>query len=659
MKKRCFSMLAKLMAVVLIFTAVPVYNAEVSADEIVYGDIDADTAVNAQDALLALKFAAKMVEFSETAFVKGDVDGTDTVDAKDALLILKYAAKMIDKFPVEEETVDPTEVPSDIPSGIPTVCPTEVVTEAPKYDSFPIGVVYEGEIATVEGDTITFKHPSISQDGVMLENPFAGKDTSNGLAISFWMRTTETVDGDNYTFRALITALRDNCMQAVKFDLEGTRQLATVDGDKLNYWEARDAYINVDEEYFITLVVNPDGLDYYVDGYSVGYSGYSGIGESTAAATAMALFAMDTTVLYAGGTSAADFGLQNENRIYDHKLPEGTIISGLTGYLGNFTESDVEDLYLSVKEGHEPIPTTAPTTPPTATPEPTEEITPAPTEDLTPTPPAEITPEPSESEAPVESEEPVPTESEEPVPTEELEAFSGVVYIASDSIADGYDNRMPEGGTDVVGWGNIFANYFTSDVTVKNEANLGDSTKSYYYDYDNDGDGDGHRYKAVYNNIAKNDYVIICFGHNDGPANRRDVPVGKDSSEKGCYQWYLKNYYIEPALAVGATPILMTPVVRNFYKNGVFTEEDYHLEYGQAVRDLVAEYEAAGITIPLIDAQKYTYELYQTLSQTEAAKYHATNDTTHYNQAGCERLCEFITSELKTYNLGIKQYIVK
>lgn len=649
MKKRCFSMLAKLMAVVLIFTAVPVYNGEALADEFKYGDIDGDSEVNAQDALMALKFAAKMVEFSETAFAKGDVDDSNSVDAKDALWILKYAAKMIDKFPVEEDTENPTDVPSDIPSGDPTVCPTEDVTEeptdAPKYESFPIGVVYEGEIATVEGDTITFKHPSISQDGVLLENPFAGKDTSNGLAISFWMRTTETAIGNTYTFRALITALRDTSMQAVKFDLEGTRQLATVDGDKLNYWEANDAYINADDEYFITLVVNPDGLDYYVDGYSVGYTGYSGIGESTAAATAMALFAMEGTALYAGGTSAADFGLQNENRIYDHKLPEGTIISGLTGYLGNFTESDVEDLYLSVKEGHEPIPTTAPTTPPTATPEPTVEPTGTPS----------TVPDPTATPEPVESEEPVPTEST--APDEELAPFSGIVYIASDSIADGYDNRMPAGGTDVVGWGNIFANYFTSDVTVKNEANLGDSTKSYWYDYNGDGVGDGHRYKAVYNNITKNDYVIICFGHNDGPANRSDVPVGKNSEETGCYQWYLKNYYIEPALAVGATPILMTPVVRNFYKNGGFYEEAYHLEYGQAVRDLVAEYAANGITIPLIDAQKYTYELYQTLSETESAKYHATNDTTHYNQAGCERLCEFITSEFKKTNLGIKQFI--
>lgn len=636
MKKTFISFIAKLMAVVLVFSAAPVYTN--AAEELVYGDVNGDTYISADDALEVLKFSAKLIEFSETEFVLADVNDSGDVTARDALLILQYAAGLIKEFPVNSGEV--TDKPAD-PTATPEtpVTPTETadVTEAPAFESFPIEVITAGNIAEVDGTTITFKNPSNSSDGVLLDNPFVGKDTSEGLAISFWLRSSETISGVNYTFRSLITAMRENNLQAIKFDLEGTRQLSTVDGDKLNYWEASSAFLQVDEEYFITLTINENGLDYFVDGYSIGYSDFGGVNESTAYDTAMALLSLSGTTLYAGGVSSADAILQGDSRIFDHKIPEGTVMSDITGYIGNMTETDVEDLYLAVSKDHTPIPTVAPTTAPTATPEPVETHTPEPTAtpDVTETPDATATPE----------------------PTGEVIPFSGTVYIASDSIADGYDNRMPEGGTDVVGWGNIFADYFTSDVTVKNEANLGDSTKSYYYDYDNDGDGDGHRYKAVYNNITKNDYVIICFGHNDGPANRDDVPVGANSSEKNSYQWYLKNMYIEPALAAGATPILMTPVVRNFYENGVFTEKDYHLAYGQAVRDLVAEYAAEGITIPLIDAQKYTYELYQTLSATEAAKYHATNDTTHYNQAGCERLCEYITSQLKTYNLGINQFI--
>lgn len=657
MKKRFFTMIAKLMAVALAFSVMgPVASTGVYAEDVIaYGNVDNNEAIDASDALLVLKHAAKLELLDEDACIRANVDGEGAVDASDALWVLKYAAKLEDKFPVQNQETEE-------PSGVPTACPateepTDVPpTEVPKYESFPIEVLSAGEIAEVDGTTITFNHPDISTDGVALRNPFAGKDTSEGLAISFWLRSSETISGANYTFRSLFTALRDNNIQAVKFDLEGTRQLATLDGDKLNYWEASNAFIQADEEYFITFVINSDGLDYYVDGYSIGYSGYGGQGESTAAASAMELFSMIGTRLYLGGISTVD-GSLNKDGIYNHKVPEGTIISELTGYLGNFAETDVEDLYLAAKEGHNPIPTVAPTSTPAPTAEPTAEPTEEPTEDPTEEPTTAPSDEPEipdkVTEAPEVTKEPETTDA----PVEELLSFSGTVYIASDSIADGYDNRMPEGGTDVVGWGNIFANYFTSDVTVKNEANLGDSTKSYWYDYNGDGTGDGHRYKAVYNNIAKDDYVIICFGHNDGPANREDVPVGANSEEKESYQWYLKYKYIEPALAVDAQPILMTPVVRCFYKGGVFSEENYHLEYAQAMRDLVAEYAENGITIPLIDAQKYTFELYQTLSETEAKAYHATNDTTHYNQAGCERLCEYITAELKKTNLGIKQYI--
>lgn len=273
-----------------------------------------------------------------------------------------------------------------------------------------------------------------------------------------------------------------------------------------------------------------------------------------------------------------------------------------------------------------------------------------------PTPSTEPSNEPEPSVIP--SAEPTPTPDSSKVP------FSGKLYIASDSLADGLDFEGYEG--DVVGWGDVISKEYTSDVTVINEAKYGDSTKSYYYDYDNDGDGDGHRYKAVYDNIAKDDYVIICFGHNDGPANRSDVPVGTDtetqkaSDTQGTYQWYLKYKYIEPALDAGALPILMTPVVRCMYNKttGAFEEKEYHLEYAQAMRDLVAEYAANGITIPLIDAQQYTYDTYSTLSESQAAEYHATNDVTHYNQAGAEWISEYIAGALCKYNLGINDYLV-
>lgn len=667
MRKNHFSAIKKLMALIMAFTmAVPTgITANVFAkDGIKYGDVNGDGTIDASDALAVLKHVAKLEILDDLAIIRADVDGENGIDASDALWILKYSARLVDSFPVmDKATAEPSETttpeasetatpeasetftpeasetatpkPSETttpeasetatPKPSETATPEPTATSVVEENTFSINVSNSNNAAVVDGNKLTFANPNNYKDGVQLENPFIGKDTSKGLAISFWMTPSETVEGAKYDYRSIFTVLRSDLIQAIKFDLEGTRQLSTLNGDKLNYWGANTS-IKAGTEYFITFVVNDDGLDYYINGKSIGHIGYSASksGEDTGREAAKALFAMEGTKLYAGGVSTVDSSLQGSSRLFDNKVPEGTVMRDFKGYLGNYTASDVEALYKSAVSGSENTPTAQPTVAPTV----------APT--VTPTV--------------------APTVAPTVTPSEDAIAFSGTLYIASDSIADGYDNR-PVAGSDVVGWGNIFSNYFTSAVKVDNQANLGDSTKSYWYDYNNDGIGDGHRYKAIYDNLKKNDYVMICFGHNDGPANRNDVPVGKDSSEKGCYQWYLKEKYIEPALAVGATPILMTPVVRCFYKNGVFYEENYHLAYGQAVRDLVAEYAAKGITIPLIDTQKYTYDLYQTLSESEAKKYHATNDTTHYNQTGCERLCEYIISEFKKLNLGINQYI--
>ena len=68
---------------------------------ILYGDADRNGVVDANDALLVLKIAARMTESNPETESIADVDGNKTVDANDALLILQKAAKLIDRFPVE------------------------------------------------------------------------------------------------------------------------------------------------------------------------------------------------------------------------------------------------------------------------------------------------------------------------------------------------------------------------------------------------------------------------------------------------------------------------------------------------------------------------------------------------------------------------------
>lgn len=72
-------------------------------DEGIYGDVNSDGTINAQDALMVLKYAAKINSFySPVQFSCAEVDGNEGINAQDALFILKYASKLIDKFPVDE-----------------------------------------------------------------------------------------------------------------------------------------------------------------------------------------------------------------------------------------------------------------------------------------------------------------------------------------------------------------------------------------------------------------------------------------------------------------------------------------------------------------------------------------------------------------------------
>lgn len=262
----------------------------------------------------------------------------------------------------------------------------------------------------------------------------------------------------------------------------------------------------------------------------------------------------------------------------------------------------------------------------------------------------DVTPAPTATVSPSQT----PTPSSTPSPTV---AFSGKLWICGDSIAavhgkDGYQRP-------VYGWGEVISDYFTNGVTVNNYANSGDSTKSYYYD------GLGQKYKAVYQNLSKNDYVIISFGHNDhGGVAKRETDPTLGSNVQGSYKWYLKEKFIEPALAAGAVPILMSSVVRCNYSNGKFVEDEKHLLYGKAMQELVQEYANRGIEIPFIDAQQYTYQLYSGLTYDQASLYHALYqpgdwyfDNTHYCNAGAKMICEYITSQLKNTSLQIKDYI--
>lgn len=237
------------------------------------------------------------------------------------------------------------------------------------------------------------------------------------------------------------------------------------------------------------------------------------------------------------------------------------------------------------------------------------------------------------------------------------------VWILGDSIAAYHDKEGYE--RPLYGWGEVIGSYYTGDVKFINKAKSSQSSKSYVNTQEYSAAlGDGQ------SGIGQLDYVIISFGHNDhnstGGTSRLTDPEAASDVE-GSFKWYLKNYYIDPVLARGAVPFLMSPVCRCFYNSsGVFEEEEIHLKYAKAMKELVEEYENQGIRLYYIDAQEYTYKLYSGLTKAKAMKYHGLGqpswgqwyeDTTHYSEAGAAMISEYIVQSLRKLPLGLNEYL--
>lgn len=226
---------------------------------------------------------------------------------------------------------------------------------------------------------------------------------------------------------------------------------------------------------------------------------------------------------------------------------------------------------------------------------------------------------------------------------DEKTPFSGVVWIAGDSIASDHSDNAENGDPrPLVGWGEVIGDYLTA--AVHNEARSGRSTKSYVNENNN--------YKTIMKEIGAGDVFFIQFGHNDENSSTKlhTDPYGA-STEEGSYKWYLATKYIDPALEAGAYPVLCTSVARYLVEDGKLMEQT-HAPYVQAMKELAAEYAGKGITIPVIDCHAYTKALYEA-DMEGGESYHAVVkdgeseklDTTHYCEKGARNMALYILSE--------------
>lgn len=263
------------------------------------------------------------------------------------------------------------------------------------------------------------------------------------------------------------------------------------------------------------------------------------------------------------------------------------------------------------------------------------------------------------------------TVSAKEVKTYEKYPVSGKIWLAADSIAAQHDNATNLAASsltvktrDTLGWGVVMrkyldgANYsrfedgkivsspfsepvYPSTNVVNNTALSSRSSKSFTAE---------NNYEVIKDQIGQGDYLLISFGHNDEypQVERYTDPYGASTTE-GSYKWYLKTKFIDPALEAGATPVLISSVVKRNYIDGKY-QPQFHEAYATAMKELSEEYAAAGVTVPYIDLHHKMDELYKTLSDDDSKLLHASYDVAEFNDGGKEKIIDLlgVTSENDT-----------
>ena len=209
------------------------------------------------------------------------------------------------------------------------------------------------------------------------------------------------------------------------------------------------------------------------------------------------------------------------------------------------------------------------------------------------------------------------------------------------------DSTMAEkdltGGNPERGWGMMFQNFLDDSYQVVNYAQNGRSTKSFI---------DRGLWAKVYDALQPGDYVFIQFGHNDAKADdpERYAPAF------GAYQDNLRTF-IRGARAKGATPVLLTPVARRWFKeNGL--DRNCHTDYPAAMKQVAQE---EGVT--LLDITTKSLDWLEGLGDEASKAYFmistGKDDNTHTVACGARKVTEMVCETLKEQIPAIGDHLVR
>lgn len=186
---------------------------------------------------------------------------------------------------------------------------------------------------------------------------------------------------------------------------------------------------------------------------------------------------------------------------------------------------------------------------------------------------------------------------------------------------------------DAGGWGSGFKQFLTGNVECTNTAMNGRSTKSFMQE--------GRWTNAL---ALHGDYYLIQFGHNNQPGHpgrETDVPTFIRDMEQ----------YVDDARAIGAKPVLVTPLTRRQW------DKEHPGKINSTLEPLAAEVRkiAAARNVPLLDLHARSIEICEQLGPVKCLEFspvkvvHGTNDYdgTHLTGSGHVLFARAIVGELR------------
>jgi len=229
------------------------------------------------------------------------------------------------------------------------------------------------------------------------------------------------------------------------------------------------------------------------------------------------------------------------------------------------------------------------------------------------------------------------------------------VWIIGDSTVADYSlepdyqaKRYP-----IMGWGQVFQAFMSSDslhmvrhiiktdsVIVDDRARGGRSTRSFFEE---------GRWSEIYRSLKPGDVVMIQFGHNDA-----SVSKGERYTSLPGYKEFLR-LYVNQSRDKGATPILITPVARNYpWEDGKLGNT--HGDYPDGMKAVADELGVYLIDLTILSMEFFTDKGQDYVTTTYFMNFppglyeaypEGSKDNTHFQPAGAVAVAALVFDAMK------------